>query len=115
MASSAAAVPEVLNLNFQFSGMNLCITPSGTSFPRSTGRMLQTGARPWSCFLIPFISAALSWLLMKVTNNAAGGRVAGQHDAQHESHDASHVGVHLASSCLRTWASTVIANSKFFP
>jgi len=65
----SAAVPEVLNLNFKFLGMNLCDTPQLNFFAKVNWADGTDWGPALGLFLIPFISAFLSWLLMKVTNN----------------------------------------------
>jgi YidC/Oxa1 family membrane protein insertase len=65
----SAAVPGVLNLNFQFLGMNLCDFPQLNFFAKVNWADIADWGPALGLFLIPFISAFLSWLLMKVTNS----------------------------------------------
>lgn len=61
----SAAVPEVLNLNYTFLGINLCDIPQWNFFMSSE---ITTAAI--TLFCIPFVSSLLSWFTMKVTQSS---------------------------------------------
>lgn len=61
-----ALVPEVINLNFDFFLINLCDIPQWKLF--FGGYEITVAAM--CLFAIPFISAGLSWLTMKVSQSA---------------------------------------------
>lgn len=69
-----AAVPEVLNLDFSFLGLNLAATPS---FSFITDSSVPFNWQTFGLFLIPLISAALSWVSTKVTTKTSGGATQG--------------------------------------
>lgn len=64
-----AVVPELLDLNFNFLGMNLGDVPTLNFFSNVDWSVVSDWAPALGLFLIPFVSGALSWLTMKVTSS----------------------------------------------
>ena len=70
----------VLDFNFEFLGMNLCDTPKLNFFTQVNWADSSSWGPALGLFLIPFISAFLTWLTMKVSasqNNAGNEQAAG--------------------------------------
>lgn len=65
-----AIAPGLLNLNFEFLGMNLCDFPKLNFFTQVNWADSSSWAPALGLFLIPFVSAFLSWLTMKVSSSA---------------------------------------------
>ena len=65
-----AEVPQLLNLNFEFLGMNLCDFPQLNFFSKVDWSDSASWGPALGLFLIPFVSAFLSWLTMKITSAA---------------------------------------------
>ncbi|MGI6028660.1 MAG: YidC/Oxa1 family membrane protein insertase [Candidatus Heteroscillospira sp.] len=62
--------PGLLDLNFEFLGMNLCDFPKLNFFSQVDWSLAESWAPALGLFLIPFVSAFLSWLTMKVSSSA---------------------------------------------
>lgn len=69
-----AVVPEVIKLDFSFLGLNLAATPS---FSFITDSSIPFSWPIFGLFLIPIISAALSWVSTKVTTKTGGAPAQG--------------------------------------
>ncbi|MGE4353288.1 MAG: YidC/Oxa1 family membrane protein insertase [Oscillospiraceae bacterium] len=68
-----ALVPQLLDLNYNFLGINLCEIPKLNFFSSVDWSNAAVWGPALGLFLIPFISAFLSWVTMKVSsaNNVA--------------------------------------------
>ena len=64
-----AIAPGLLDLNYEFLGMNLCDFPQLNFFTKVNWAEAASWAPALGLFLIPFISAFLSWLTMKVSSS----------------------------------------------
>jgi len=64
-----AVVPEVIRLDFSFLGLNLAQTPS---FSFITDSSIPFTMQAFGLFLIPIVSALLSWLSTKVSTKTSG-------------------------------------------
>ena len=76
-----AVAPGILDFNFEFLGMNLCDFPKLNFFTQVNWADTSSWVPALCLFLIPFVSAFLSWLTMKVSsagqNNAGNEQAAG--------------------------------------
>ena len=72
-AELSAEVPGILEMNFDFLGMNLCDFPQLNFFTKVNWADAASWAPALGLFLIPFISAFLSWLTMKVSGSQNAG------------------------------------------
>lgn len=65
-----AAVPQLIDLNYNFLGMNLCDFPQLNFFSQVDWSDASDWGPALGLFLIPFISAFLSWLTMKISSSS---------------------------------------------